>query len=205
MPTVIIFAGSSALSPGSIVLRRTWPTPSAKMPFAGISLKRSAAGVLHEHAAVFVHRIALRAPSASSTAGKSLPVVCWSVERTTTWPLNGSSWNMKSNAAFSFSSGTFHATSAPSARLLATSVCRTRRIVPAASIARMRSSTVSSGTPLLLGDLDEGLADEALDLVLGNGEDLRVDGVGVFDGNHGTSNALLRAVAQGRCTAFDGH
>ena len=29
---------ASALSPGSMVLRRTWPTPSAKMPLAGMSL-----------------------------------------------------------------------------------------------------------------------------------------------------------------------
>ncbi len=55
---------------------------------------------------------------------------------------------MKSKAPFSFSSDTFQATNAPSARLLATSVCRMRRMVPAASIVLSRSSTVSSGTPL---------------------------------------------------------
>ena len=53
----------------------------------------------------------------------------------------------KSNAASSFSSGNCHATSAPSARFVAISVCRTRRIVPARSIARMRSITVSTSTP----------------------------------------------------------
>src|SRR5438067_2461357 len=34
--TRIIFAGSSAFSPGSIVFRRTCPTPSVKIPFAGM-------------------------------------------------------------------------------------------------------------------------------------------------------------------------
>ena len=38
MPTGIIFARSSDLSPGSMTLRRTCPTPSAKIPFAGMSL-----------------------------------------------------------------------------------------------------------------------------------------------------------------------
>ena len=36
-----------------------------------------------------------------------------------------------------------------------------------------------------LGDLDEWLADEALNLVFGDGEDLGVEGVGVFDGHGG--------------------
>src|SRR6266699_3804322 len=34
--TRIIFAGSSAFSPGSMLFRRTWPTPSVKIPFAGM-------------------------------------------------------------------------------------------------------------------------------------------------------------------------
>ena len=93
---------------------------------------------------------------------------------------------MKSNASFSFSSGTFHATSAPSARLLATSVCRTRRMVPAASIAADALQHGLQRQPAALGDLAERLADEALNLVLGDGEDLRVDGVGVLDG-HGAA------------------
>ena len=113
----------------------------------------------------------------------SLPVVCWSVERTTTWPLNGSCWNMKSNAPFSFSSGTFHATSAPSARLLATSVWRTRRMVPAASIAADALQHLLQRHPAALGDFDEGFPHEALNLVFGDGEDAGVERVGVFDGH----------------------
>src|SRR2546430_5421637 len=54
---------------------------------------------------------------------------------------------MKSKAASILSSGTFHATSAPSARFVASSVCRTRRIVPARSIAVMRVITTSTSTP----------------------------------------------------------
>ena len=34
-----IVAGASALLPGSTVFRRTWPTPSVKIPFAGIRRK----------------------------------------------------------------------------------------------------------------------------------------------------------------------
>ena len=40
--TGTIFAGCSALLPGSIVFRRTCPTPRVKIPFAGIMRKRSA-------------------------------------------------------------------------------------------------------------------------------------------------------------------
>ncbi len=40
--TGFISAGVSALLPGSMVFRRTWPTPSAKIPFAGMIRKRSA-------------------------------------------------------------------------------------------------------------------------------------------------------------------
>ncbi|RYD27771.1 MAG: hypothetical protein EOP87_20645, partial [Verrucomicrobiaceae bacterium] len=65
----------------------------------------------------------------------------------TTCPEKGSSFDMKSKAAFSFSSGTFHATSAPWASFVESSVWRTRRTTPASTIARMRSITVSSGTP----------------------------------------------------------
>ena len=64
-----------------------------------------------------------------------------SVERITTWPENGSSFNRKSKPASSLSSSIFQATSAPGARFVAISVCRMRRIVPAASIARSRSCT----------------------------------------------------------------
>ncbi len=70
-----------------------------------------------------------------------------SVVRMTTWPLKGSRWNMKSNAFCRRSCGTCQATSEPCARFVASKVCRTRRIVPASSSARMRSITVSSGTP----------------------------------------------------------
>src|SRR5206468_1789023 len=60
-------------------------------------------------------------------------------------PENGSSRHMKSNASSSRSAGTRHATSAPGARFVAMSVCRMRRMVPDASMARSRSSTVSRG------------------------------------------------------------
>ncbi len=55
---------------------------------------------------------------------------------------------MNSNAASSLSGATSHAHSAPLARLVESSVWRTRRIVPARSIAATRSMTVSTGTPL---------------------------------------------------------
>jgi hypothetical protein len=54
----------------------------------------------------------------------------------------------KSNAASSRSEGTCQATSAPGARFVAMSVWRIRRTTPASSIARRRSNTVSSGSPL---------------------------------------------------------
>ena len=76
-----------------------------------------------------------------------LPGVSLSVVRSTTWPENGSSLNIQSKADRSFLGGTFQAMSAPGARLVAMSVWRTRRIVPASSIAPMRSITVASGTP----------------------------------------------------------
>ncbi len=65
----------------------------------------------------------------------------------TTCPEKGSSFDMNSNVASRRSAGTFHATSAPSARFVAMSVWRTRRIVPASSMARMRVVTVSKSTP----------------------------------------------------------
>ena len=55
---------------------------------------------------------------------------------------------MNSNAASSRSGATSHAQSAPWARFVESSVWRTRRIVPARSIATTRSMTVSTGTPL---------------------------------------------------------
>ncbi len=76
-----------------------------------------------------------------------LPRVSASVERITTCPENGSSRNMQVKASSSRSWGTCQATRAPGARLVASSVCRTRRMVPAASMARIRSSTVGSSTP----------------------------------------------------------
>ena len=63
------------------------------------------------------------------------------------WPEKGSSRHMYSKALLSFSSGTCHATSDPCARLVASSVWRIRRIVPARSMARNRSTTVGTSTP----------------------------------------------------------
>src|SRR5215469_9700404 len=44
------------------------------------------------------------------------------------------------------SGGTFHATKAPSARFVASNVCRTRRIVPARNMAAIRDITTSTST-----------------------------------------------------------
>ena len=49
-------ARASARSPGSMVLRRTWPTPSTKIPLAGISRKFSAPTCRREQFAVFLQR-----------------------------------------------------------------------------------------------------------------------------------------------------
>ncbi len=46
--------GASARSPGSTVLRRTCPTPSTKIPFAGISRKCLRADVPGEQCGVFL-------------------------------------------------------------------------------------------------------------------------------------------------------
>src|SRR5271165_5051558 len=54
---------------------------------------------------------------------------------------------MKPNAPSSLSSGTFHATRAPSARFVAKSVWRTRLIVPAFNMALIRCRTSLSSTP----------------------------------------------------------
>ena len=110
------------------------------------------------------------------------PAVAASVERKTTCPLNGSCWNMKSKAALSLSSGTFQATSAPEARLVASKVCRTRRIVPAASMARIRSSTPGKRHAAQPGDLLKRLRHEPGDPVFAHRQDARVDGVVMFDG-----------------------
>src|ERR1035437_10286467 len=63
----------------------------------------------------------------------------------TMWPEKGSFCHMKSKAALSFSGGIFQATRAPWARLMDMRVRRTRRMVPAASMAMMRSATRWNG------------------------------------------------------------
>src|SRR3984893_7295234 len=88
-------------------------------------------------------------PCGTFTVVQSLysdPAVSVSVERETTWPENGSRWNIQSNALSILSAGTFHATSAPSARLVASNVWRTRRIVPARNIVAIRAITTSTST-----------------------------------------------------------
>ena len=55
---------------------------------------------------------------------------------------------MKSKAASILFSGIFQATNAPSARFVASNVCRTRRIVPARNMAAIRNITVSTSRPL---------------------------------------------------------
>ena len=101
------------------------------------------------------------------------------------WPLNGSCWNMKSKAALSFSSGIFQATNAPSARLLATRVWRNAPDGAGSEHGLEALQHGVDGDAAVLGDGEERFTDEALDLVLGDGEDLGVEGVGVFDAGHG--------------------
>src|SRR5208283_2553846 len=130
----------------SIVLRRTCPTPRAKIPFAGMILAFSAPTSSNR---IFV---CFWSPNSVGTltvvqSRYSLPCVSESVDRITTCPEKGSCRNIYSNAESILSGGNFHATSAPSARLVASNVCRTRRIVPAFIIALIRSSTRSSRTP----------------------------------------------------------
>ena len=88
-------------------------------------------------------------PCGTFTVVQSLysdPAVTVSVERKTTWPENGSRWNIQSNALSILSAGTFQATSAPSAKLVASNVWRTRRIVPARNMAAICAITTSTST-----------------------------------------------------------
>ena len=109
------------------------------------------------------------------------------------WPEKGSSFHMKSNAASSRSLGTRQATSAPGARFVAMSVCRMRRIVPAASIARRRSWTVATSTLGEARDLGERIDQKARDAILGHGEDARVDRVGDFGREQGAATAIQQS------------
>ena len=93
---------------------------------------------------------------------------------------------MKSKAASSRSGGTFQATRAPEARLVASKVWRTRRIVPASSIMRIRLSRKIQRESSLAGDRGKGIADKAGDLVLGNREDPGIYRIGMLDGDHAT-------------------
>ncbi len=114
--------------------------------FGGHHFETLRAGKATEKFAVFRHGVAVgdfeRGPE---------PIlgtcVSRSVERITMWPEKGSFSHMKSKAALSFSGGTLQATRAPRARLMDMRVWRTRRIVPARSMAMMRSETKSSGNP----------------------------------------------------------
>ena len=101
----------------------------------------------------------------------------------TTWPENGSFWNMKSKALESFSGGTCQATSAPRARFVAMRVWRTRRIVPARSIAAMRSRTVLLVEICLDCNLADRIGLEALQFILGDGENACVDWIVGGDGD----------------------
>ena len=116
------------------------------MPFAGISRKCSAPTMPERSSPCRCSE----KPCGTFSVVQSLysdPGVTASVERSTTCPENGSRCDIQSKAASIFSGGTFQATSAPSARLVASKVCRTRRIVPARNIAMIRLSTVSTGNP----------------------------------------------------------
>ena len=91
---------------------------------------------------------------------------------------------MKSKAASIFSSGTFHATSAPSAKFVASNVCRTRRIVPARNIAAIRAITTSTATPTRSAISSKWFTHEPFNFVLRDGENLFVDRIVVLDWEH---------------------
>ena len=173
---------SSVLLPGSMPRRRTWPTPSAKRRFAGMTRYVSAP----TRAASTSQCLAIEKPCGTLSVvhrRNADPVVSASVERMTMWPENGSSFHMKSNAASSWSAGTRHATSAPGARFVAMSVWRMRRIVLRG---QHRAQPLVHGGDVELGesrDLDEWIDQETRDTVLGDGKDPRVDRVGDFGGN----------------------
>ena len=81
----IICAGRSPREPGSIVFRRTCPTPSVKIPLAGMILTFSPPTSFSR---IFVCRSSPK-PCGTLTVVHnlySLPAVSESVDRTTTWP-----------------------------------------------------------------------------------------------------------------------
>src|SRR5437660_10726626 len=86
-------------------------------------------------------------PCGTFTVVQSLysdPAVTVSVERKTTWPENGSRWNIQSNALSILSAGTFQATSVPSARLFSSNAWRTQLIVLELNLATIPATTTST-------------------------------------------------------------
>ena len=65
------------------------------------------------------------------------------------------------------------------------SVWRTRRIVPARSMAWMRSMTTGRSTRERRGNFMKWITLETLEAVLGNGKNAGIDGVAGFDGRGG--------------------
>jgi hypothetical protein len=68
--------------------------------------------------------------------------------------------------------------------LLATSVWRTRRIVPGGEHLANPIDYRLQGNPGQPGNLHERFAHEALDFIFADRKNLRVDGIGVFDFGH---------------------
>lgn len=89
-------------------------------------------------------------PTGTLTVVQSLywaPGLAASVLRSTTWPVKGSCSFIQSKAASRFFSGRDHATRAPWASLVASSVWRTRRTTPASIMAFRRWMTTGTGWP----------------------------------------------------------
>ena len=84
---------------------------------------------------------------------------------------------MYSKAASSRSGGTSHAQSAPRARLVESSVWRTRRIVPASQHCDDALDDGLDGNAAALRDLSERIGLKARQTVLRDGEDRGVDGI----------------------------
>ena len=142
---LITSPSSSALLPGSIIFRRTCPTPSANRHLAGIIRNPSAPTRRPRNSQCACSRVTLRHfERGPEPIGRSR---CLGVRRpddhmtrkgvVADHRLERRIQPVRRDAA----------ASAPGARLVAMSVCRIRRIVPAASMARSRSRTCPTGTP----------------------------------------------------------
>ena len=98
------------------------------------------------------------------------------------WPEKGSPSHMNSNAALSFSGEDAGDESRPGARLMDMELCW--RMVPARSMAAMRSMTTAPSEAREVSDLLRGSGRNPW-ILSGDGEELGVGGVGGFDGRAG--------------------